>query len=98
VELESQRVQVNVTLPQGSIPLFANAAIVNLVGNNIMIDFGFVDPVTVTQMMQQQLPGLTPPLVSGSLVARITLGSAEAEQLKEHLERILNMQKVGAQP
>jgi hypothetical protein len=73
---------------QDCIPSYANVALVNPLSDDIIIDFGFVDPLTLRDSRQDSQGEIT---VDSRPLARLIIGPALAKQLISELQEALDI-------
>ncbi|MBE9130113.1 MULTISPECIES: hypothetical protein [unclassified Coleofasciculus] len=78
------------TEPSGSVPTFANLVTASELGGEIIINFGFVDPIAVERKIENQPDNEQKEIkVPASFVARIAINPLVASDLFDRLKEIL---------
>jgi hypothetical protein len=80
--------EISVRMPTGHPPVMVNVMNVLTTDSQVIIDFGFVDPGLAIQLAQTENP-----IIDATLVNRVVMGEADAQQLLEKLQKILDLKK-----
>lgn len=91
-QAEQEQLYFEFTVPEGSVPTFANVVTASSLGGEIIINFGFIDPIAVEKQIEEQ-PNeeqQTAIKVPANLVARLAINPIVAHDLFERLKEILS--------
>jgi hypothetical protein len=80
--------EIQVRMPIGHPPMMANVTNVLIAGSHVILDFGFVDPGLVGELANQ-----INPIVEATLVNRVVMSEAEANQFLDRLGKALQLMK-----
>lgn len=91
-QADQQQLYFEFTVPEGSVPTFANVVTASELGGEIIINFGFIDPIAVEKQIEEQANDEQHQTVKvkANIVARLAINRLVASDLFERLKEILS--------
>ena len=90
-QADEEQIYFEFTVPEGSVPTFANVVTTSALGGETILNFGFIDPIILEKQTEDESSDEESNVirVPASLVSRLAINPLVAKSLLERLKEVL---------